>query len=184
MGCRGSLVRIQSPRPFTSPPLIQPLIPMSSRTSGCRTVSDPRSRFALVDDHALEGLVHHFRRLPWSTLARSQSPPAAPAPRPGFLSRPGASCEPRCRRGRIVNVGYSHTVSLGILRKLSLIVLGLTSALAVACAGVGGAGYGPATSVDLESQVQLEDLAGIDDLIARFNEDVGSPRLLLLMSPT
>ena len=65
-----------------------------------------------------------------------------------------------------------------------LIVLGLTSVLAVACAEVGGAGDGPATSADVKSQGRLEDLAGIDDLKARFNEDVGAPRLLLLMSPT
>jgi hypothetical protein len=35
-----------------------------------------------------------------------------------------------------------------------------------------------------DSNVTLTDLNGIEDLRARFNQDKGTPRLLLLLSPT
>jgi hypothetical protein len=50
-------------------------------------------------------------------------------------------------------------------------------AVAAICAGVIG-------SLQPDTKVALADLRSIDDLRTRFNQDKGSPRLLLLLSPT
>jgi hypothetical protein len=60
---------------------------------------------------------------------------------------------------------------LGITLALVLVVLGATRFLSP---------VQPLSS----SEAGLEDLASIDDLKARFNADVGVPRIILLVSPT
>ena len=64
--------------------------------------------------------------------------------------------------------------------------LGLIPVLAVLIAFV-ALGLGMATEnvhAQKDSTSTLDDLTSVEDLMARFNADAGSPRLLLLLSPT
>jgi hypothetical protein len=62
---------------------------------------------------------------------------------------------------------------------------GLLVLLVVVIAGCGQVnGAAPQTNLPAASQMSLTDLRNVGDLRARFSQDAGKPRLLLLVSPT
>ena len=72
-------------------------------------------------------------------------------------------------------------------RPLATSVLALVAAaLAIAGCGGGGStdGATPATSSSERDGVRLTDLTSVEQLRTRFNDDRGTPRLILLLSPT
>ena len=71
-------------------------------------------------------------------------------------------------------------------RPLAASVLALlAAALAIAGCGSGSSDEGtPATSSSERDGVRLTDLTSVEQLRTRFNDDRGTPRLILLLSPT
>ena len=62
----------------------------------------------------------------------------------------------------------------------------LAAALAIAGCGGGGStdGAAPATPFSEREGVRLTNLTSVEQLRTRFNDDRGTPRLILLLSPT
>jgi len=67
-------------------------------------------------------------------------------------------------------------------RALCCCVLLLLVAVISGCGQVNGAA--PRTNQPASGSMSLTDLRNVSDLQARFNQDAGKPRLLLLVSPT
>jgi hypothetical protein len=68
----------------------------------------------------------------------------------------------------------SRAICIGLLPLLSVVVTG--------CGQINVAAQQPKQSTS--TPISLTDLHDVSDLQARFNQDVGKPRLLLLVSPT